>query len=427
MAKRRSFFKSLRGKVSLQMLIVSLVPILIAGGLVYNSMAGAEQSASNSVDESRNTLQQETVGANKAGLAWLLSYDMEKWLAERIDNVSSWARNEVVLNATRDVTDSDNSTRKFLGGEIADVPDFEDVYVTGLSGELVTQVGYDQPDLKSDEASWRLGKENGLYVSEVSLPEGGISRSYNLDIAVLVEDLTTGASLGVLVGVIEVHPLTLGQEYESKVWGNRIMVWNRVGKIIADTGNNERYLKETPNWTDAERQVTGKITDDALIIEPDYAITDDVVAGYARATNESVNRQIDGFDGLGWTVMVEQDADTAFAALDSLEELGKDLENNTSSTMITLVIIIIVVIIVVPGLAYYLSRGITNPIVQLNDAAEKISTGDMDVNVNVKSDDEIGDLAQSFGRMVASMKFMMEDAEPAPADDFSQKIEAALD
>ncbi len=409
------------------MLIVSLVPILIAGGLVYNSMAGAEQSANDSVDESRDTLQQETVGANKAGLAWLLSYDMEKWIAERIDNVSSWARNEVVLNATRAVVDTDNSARKFLGGEIADVPDFEDVYVTGLSGELVTQVGYDQPDLESDEASWRLGKENGLYVGELSLPKGKISQSYNLDIAVLVEDLTTGASLGVLVGVIEVHPLTLGQEYESKVWGNRIMVWDRTGKIVADTGDNERYLEESHNWTDSEQQLMDNITNDAVIIAPNYIINDDVVAGYARATNESANRQIDGFDGLGWTVMVEQDADTAFAALDSLEELEKDLKDNTSSTLITLVIIIIVVIIVVPGLAYYLSRGITKPIVQLNDAAEKISTGDMDVNVDVKSDDEIGDLAQSFGRMVASMKFMMEDDEPAPSDDFSQEIEAALD
>jgi adenylate cyclase len=48
----------------------------------------------------------------------------------------------------------------------------------------------------------------------------------------------------------------------------------------------------------------------------------------------------------------------------------------------------------------------------LNDSAEKISTGDTNVLVTVVRNDEIGELASSFSRMVSSLKIMMMDEEP---------------
>jgi adenylate cyclase len=53
------------------------------------------------------------------------------------------------------------------------------------------------------------------------------------------------------------------------------------------------------------------------------------------------------------------------------------------------------------------SLTIIRDIKKLNLAAEKISMGDTNVIVNVKRKDEIGELADSFGRMVASLKIMM--------------------
>jgi methyl-accepting chemotaxis protein len=44
---------------------------------------------------------------------------------------------------------------------------------------------------------------------------------------------------------------------------------------------------------------------------------------------------------------------------------------------------------------------------KLNLAAEKISKGDMSAEVEVRRKDEIGDLAESFSRMLASLKFEM--------------------
>jgi nitrogen fixation/metabolism regulation signal transduction histidine kinase len=54
------------------------------------------------------------------------------------------------------------------------------------------------------------------------------------------------------------------------------------------------------------------------------------------------------------------------------------------------------------------TQAIVGPIVRLRDVADRVSRGDMgDVEINVNSQDEIGDLAGAFRRMVASVRFLM--------------------
>ena len=53
------------------------------------------------------------------------------------------------------------------------------------------------------------------------------------------------------------------------------------------------------------------------------------------------------------------------------------------------------------------SATIIRDVNRLNSIAKRISLGDMEVRMDVRRHDEIGDLAESFGRMVASLKIMM--------------------
>jgi HAMP domain-containing protein len=53
------------------------------------------------------------------------------------------------------------------------------------------------------------------------------------------------------------------------------------------------------------------------------------------------------------------------------------------------------------------SLTIIRDINKLNRAADKISMGDTNVTIDIHRKDEIGELADSFGRMVASLKIMM--------------------
>ncbi|MBN2088023.1 cache and HAMP domain-containing protein [candidate division KSB1 bacterium] len=55
-------------------------------------------------------------------------------------------------------------------------------------------------------------------------------------------------------------------------------------------------------------------------------------------------------------------------------------------------------------LAIFLARGISAPLLHLSDVADQISRGDLAAEINVKSPDEIGKLAESLKRMSASLE-----------------------
>ncbi len=66
-------------------------------------------------------------------------------------------------------------------------------------------------------------------------------------------------------------------------------------------------------------------------------------------------------------------------------------------------------VIIVAAVSFMFGRSVTNPIKKLTTAADKVSKGDMSVTIDIKSKDEIGELAESFGRMVTAVKFLSED------------------
>lgn len=60
-----------------------------------------------------------------------------------------------------------------------------------------------------------------------------------------------------------------------------------------------------------------------------------------------------------------------------------------------------------------LSTQILGPVNHLKDVAENVSLGNLEMAVHRYSEDEIGDLSDSFGRMVAAVKFFRMEAEEA--------------
>lgn len=409
MATQRSFFKSLRGKISIQMLLVSLLPILIIGAVVYSSMLRAENKASDSVDDSRVVLANDTIGKTKSQMAWVLSLEIETWAADRIAEVKSWSGNTDIRQTVTKGTDEDRNAWGFLAEKVGNSPFFSNAYVTDLLGNrLIQATGFDSSN-ESENPTWQKALADGLCVGEIQLDTSKIQPTFDFEIAYRIDDFNTGQPMGIVVGQIGLNPITLRQEYGSKFPDDRLVMWDSTGRLLVDSADMERYLQEKPTWTASEQQVRAKMPKNKAIVAPAYVITDDAVAGYARAANASVSMQFPGFEGLGWMVMIEEPTETAFVALNSLEDLKDDLSNNTNTTVIILVVLILVVAAVVPGVAFYLSRGITRPLAALRDTAEKVSLGDMDVTVKVDSDDEIGDLAQSFERMVTAIRFLSAD------------------
>jgi HAMP domain-containing protein len=83
----------------------------------------------------------------------------------------------------------------------------------------------------------------------------------------------------------------------------------------------------------------------------------------------------------------------------------------------TIYIIIGISIAVAAAIVGLFAATLIRDIKKLNKTAEGISQGNMNVTVDVARKDEIGDLAESFSRMVASLKFMMSENQPPEQTD----------
>jgi HAMP domain-containing protein len=77
--------------------------------------------------------------------------------------------------------------------------------------------------------------------------------------------------------------------------------------------------------------------------------------------------------------------------------------------MLALLLPLVAAVGVVSWLA---SKALVRPLVDLRAATERISRGDFDVQLNISSRDEIGQLADSFDRMVAAIRYFRRHARP---------------
>ncbi|MBT8341252.1 MAG: response regulator [Desulfatitalea sp.] len=91
-----------------------------------------------------------------------------------------------------------------------------------------------------------------------------------------------------------------------------------------------------------------------------------------------------------WAVIAEVDVQAAFSAAHNLGLIMTGLLLGT---------ILLVIIISVP-----LTRRTFRPLLDLSSATRKIAAGDLDQNIAITTRNEIGELAESFNQMVASLK-----------------------
>ena len=104
--------------------------------------------------------------------------------------------------------------------------------------------------------------------------------------------------------------------------------------------------------------------------------------GFARKTD------------FGWTLAIQQAKDEAFQSLKEAQRFALIL---LGATFVTVVIIALVA-----------SRAVVKPIRTLTEAANRISVGELGVEINTQSRDEIGDLAEAITRMQDSIRLSIE-------------------
>ncbi|NLY29453.1 MAG: methyl-accepting chemotaxis protein [Firmicutes bacterium] len=117
----------------------------------------------------------------------------------------------------------------------------------------------------------------------------------------------------------------------------------------------------------------------------------------------------------GWSIAVEASPE---------DVLGSIFQVRTIIILMTVVSLAIGYVI-----AYGLAISLSNPIVELTKSAEKVSDGDLTEVINAKGQDEIGQLAASFSKMIHNLSSIIENVKVSVSTilDTSTQLSAAAE
>jgi signal transduction histidine kinase len=113
--------------------------------------------------------------------------------------------------------------------------------------------------------------------------------------------------------------------------------------------------------------------------------------------------------GLNWVILVEIDLEEAMIPIYTLRN--------------SIIILSLIISIIIFGIVLIISRRVSMPIVKLKQAADSISHGDYDTQLENDSTDEIGDLTRAFNKMSRKIKMQTEEIQ----EERSKRITSVID
>ena len=125
-------------------------------------------------------------------------------------------------------------------------------------------------------------------------------------------------------------------------------------------------------------------------------LTKELFSGQTASYNDDINHYaftpvvIPGEDAPRWYLLNALPLKTAFAPV--------------TETVSVSMAVLAISLMVTSLLALLISQSLTNPMTKLTDAVEEISQGNLDVAVELKNEDELGMLAQTFTQMAARLR-----------------------
>jgi PAS domain S-box-containing protein len=360
--KKTRAFRSLAATLAFAFSALVIVILIIASGLqmyfsfkaqqkdIVNQQLHIAQDAANTVKSFIQEKFSILGAATSLGNLVAVSEEEQKPVLERLLGVEPAFRQLVLLNAQEE----------------------ELLRVSRLSKLLSVQLmEYNKSELFSNV------RQRETHISSIYIDK--ITSEPMVIMAVPVTDVF-GDFKGVLMA--EVNLKFMWDLVDSIKIGNegRAYVVDRQGNLIAFgdisrvlKGENLIRLKEVAKFVNAEE----------MPVERKASISKGIQDTYVVASHVQLGRP-------SWAVVVE---------LPLFEAYGSVIQG---SILIVIIILISIILAIVAGT--YLSRRITRPIIDLRDAALEVGKGRLDTQIEIKTRDEIEDLARAFNQMTQDLQ-----------------------
>ena len=259
---------------------------------------------------------------------------------------------------------------------------FGEVFVTNKYGANTALTEKTSDYRQDDELWWKKAREDGLHVSDVEYDES--SGIYSTAIAIRSND-NEGNFNGVVKVVLNINEaIDIIRNTKNIVRYNNaeFKLLDMNGRTIFNESEEFKFFEDI-----SHNELFEKIAGDSGYLRKK---AEDEKEGKTGLLAFARSQGYNDHKGLGWILTIEYQTAELFAPV-------VKLRNIILSTSLVLTILA-----VIPGIL--ISNYISRPLSKLEAAMNKIGKGDMGIKVNIKRNDEIGQLADTFNQMVEHRK-----------------------
>ena len=295
----------------------------------------------------------------------------QEWISAQREEVTPFMADLINNQLAQKLKEDAKMYEKYYASSIPEI------FITNAYGANVAQTDKTTDYKQDDEVWWQKAKSSGMYMGKVEYDDS--AGVYSNDISIRIDD-RNGNFLGVMkiVSDFEDELNTLNSIKEATME-------HEVGLTLLDSDGKVIYSTEKTFTKGEIYRFFNMISNNA-----GYFSAREDEGGSEKLIIYVHSKDREGFTGLGGYLILEYDKD---------EVLGPIIKTRNFILSTTVVASAIAI-----GISILISRTISIPLKKLEDAADEIAQGNFDSKVNIKSDDEIGKLAESFNFMAASLK-----------------------
>ncbi|GAB4513831.1 MAG: hypothetical protein Kow0047_25530 [Anaerolineae bacterium] len=378
---------SIRGQLLALFLVVSLIPLVVVGGVAYW--------------QSQKTLE-EQISQSFAQIAGQAADEIDNWVRNRILEMQVLALDEVVRSMDPE------RIAPYLQRHLMQYGHYESLHIANVEGMSIADATSDFAGVMGvnvrDRAYYQEAMTGKPAVSDVIVSRA----SGNLIIVVAAPIMDGGVVSGVVIGTVPTTGLTRLVETLNFGRTGEAYLINRDGYFISQSRFTEELKGEgrIQERTELELQVESEGARRILAGEEGFAV-------YRNYRGLPVLGAYQVVDTTGWGVLVEQQTSEAFASVAELRNVILGLA--------------LVAALLVAALAVRVSGSISAPILAMTAAARRLAQGDIDQEITIDRSDEIGAMARAFRQMIAYMREMAGAAHRISSGDLGVTVSPQSD
>lgn len=345
---------SLKGRLVLWFLILSLVPTLTVSLLAFTNSRGSMESSYLSALSTYASSQADAIS---------------KWVEENIRQL------QLVASAPGIKTLKDEEIMRRLKEYVKTNPAWEMLFWADLNGKAHTTLD-----------SWADVKDRDYFQKVIStgqpaVSNGIISKATNRPIVVFAVPILKDGRVGGVLGA------TVTLEHLAKTCkDSKLMSQNGYGFIIQSDG------------------LTLAFPDESMILKANFLQTE------SESVNSITRKMIAGEDGVGRAVYNGQGQLVAYAPIKGtswsfgVQEPISEAFTSSNQLLRFIIIIVLVATAIIIFVSYIIGTSLANPIVELTGTADELAKGDLTVSIKESYSAEVGRLAKSLSTMANNFR-----------------------